>query len=165
MTPRRALPDTLKASRHALLAAADGLPREWWGERPGADEWSVLEVVAHLEGVDQHWLAQALAMRDNPGHLFVHFDDTAWKAAHEGVRWQPPEEVLAKIDASHRAVLSALAGMSEADLDRPGLHPRGIPYTVRDVFLRFPPHDEGHRRQIEEIRSALARSAGLQAGR
>jgi hypothetical protein len=94
-------------------------------------------------------------MRDKSGHMLVYFDDEAWKQEHANVRNVALVEVLARLKQSHEAVLRHLASMSAADLDAPGMHPRGIHYTVRDVFLRLPTHDENHTRQIEEIVASI----------
>jgi hypothetical protein len=126
----------LSASRVALLDAAADVTPETAVLRPAGGEWSVLEVPAHLVDVDYHWATQALAMRDNPQHMFVGFDDAAWKAEHAAIREVPLPQVIALLEESHASVLYHLASMSADDLAAPGLHPRGIRYTVRDVFLR-----------------------------
>jgi hypothetical protein len=96
-----------------------------------------------------------MAMRDTRDHMLVHFDDGAWKREHQNIREMPFSDVLASLQASHESVLRQVAAMTNDDLDAPGLHPRGIPYTVRDVFLRLPQHDENHTRQIEQILAAI----------
>ena len=149
------LTETLKASRGALLAAAYGVTHERAVMRPSEGEWSVLEVFAHFVDCDYHYALQALAMRDNPNHMLVHFDDVVWKAEHADIRDTPFANIVARLHESHESVLYHLASMSDDDLDSPGLHPRGIPYSVRQVFLRYPQHDENHTRQIQEILAAI----------
>jgi hypothetical protein len=145
----------LKTARRALLQPATGLTHEPAVTRPSGGEWCVLEVLAHFIDTDYHYAAEAQAMRNGPGHMLVHFDDDAWKQEHAGIRETPFEEILVSLAVSHDYVLTLLASMSKDDLDAPGLHPRGIPYTVRNVFLRWPQHDENHTRQIEEILAAI----------
>jgi uncharacterized damage-inducible protein DinB len=155
MTGADELGEMLRVSRQALLNAASGISPERAARRPADGEWSVLEVLAHLVDVDYHWATQALAMRDNPQHMFVGFDDDAWKNEHADIRETPLTVVLALLNESHASVLFHLASMGDADLNAPGLHPRAIPYTVRDVFLRYPAHDENHTRQIREILDSI----------
>lgn len=157
MASRQDLVQQLADSRKALLDEALTVPERLFAERPGENEWSVLEVVAHLIHVDYHWLAQAQSMRDNAGYLFVPFDDAKWKAEHSDIRQRPFQQVLKDVERSHTDVLSALSVMTEEELDRPGRHPRGTPYCVRSVFERYPPHDENHLAQIRVIRQALTR--------
>jgi uncharacterized damage-inducible protein DinB len=147
----------LRAARHTLLGRIEGLDDGLLRQRPSPDAWSVIEVVAHLAAVDLHWLGQALAMYQNPGHLFTHFDDAAWSAAHPHIRTAPVSEVVRATRASRAAVLAALSALDTEDLDRPGLHPRGIPYTVGDVFRRYLAHDQAHTGQIAEIVDGLTR--------
>lgn len=141
----------ISAARRELLTVALTCPPALVARRPTSDEWSVLEVVAHLIDVDYHYLGQALAARRNPGHAFQYFDDATWKAERPDILRIPLAEVLANLDRSHRTVLGALESISDAELDVSVQHPRGIPYTVRDVFLRFASHDANHAKQIEEI--------------
>jgi uncharacterized damage-inducible protein DinB len=151
MDNHQELVSTLRASREAFLTEALQVPVDLVTRRPTLDEWAVLEVVAHMTDVDYHWLEQALSMRDKPDHLFVPFDDGLWKANHPSILDTPWHEVIRAIEASHEKVLTSLIRMTDEELTRPGRHPRGIPYTVKDVFLRYPAHDENHTGQIREI--------------
>ena len=153
------LTESLTATRRALLLTTNALTHERAVIRPADGEWSVLEVLAHLIDCDYHYAAEALAMRDQRDHMLKHFDDEAWKAGHSDVRDTPLAGILAKLAASHAFVLRLLASMSDTDLDWPGLHPRGIPYSVRNVFLRWPQHEENHKRQITEILATIASEA------
>jgi hypothetical protein len=102
--------------------------------------------------VDDFYLGQALLLRDLPGAAFSYFDDEGWKVVHPSPDGFEFDDVLRRLDASHQRVLDATMQFSDEELTRPGVHPRGIPYTMRDVLLRFPAHDENHRRQIAAIR-------------
>ncbi|HLF78954.1 MAG TPA: DinB family protein, partial [Dehalococcoidia bacterium] len=105
--------------------------------------------------VDRFYLGEAIAMRDQDDHLFTYFDDEQWKRDHPDVRLTSLADVLLAMQISHAQVLKVLAAMSEVALSRPGRHPRGIPYAVRDVFLRLPAHDQNHELQIEAILALL----------
>src|SRR3954454_9411082 len=103
------LADILRASRRALLQAVFSASPDAALIRPVEGEWSVLEVLAHLVDTDLHYTEQALAMRADPGHVMLHFDDAAWKRDHADVRVTPLSEVLARLEQSHEAVLQHLA--------------------------------------------------------
>jgi hypothetical protein len=150
-----ALREMIRSAREDLLDRAVGLTDEALRMRPSEDEWSIIEVLAHLADVDRHWLAQALAIRDKPAHVFVHFDDARWRAEHAEVRREALTDIEQKMRAAHSAVLRTLAHLSVGDLSRAGKHPRGTPYTVRDVFLRYPAHDRNPAEQISSIRDSL----------
>jgi uncharacterized damage-inducible protein DinB len=151
------LAERIRESRRRLVEQIGVLTDEALRTRPDDREWSIVEVLAHLPDVDRHWLAQALAIRADPEHTFVHFDDERWKIEHPDVRSEPLDAVLQAMQAAHETVLATLAQLDGDDLGRTARHPRGIPYAVRDVFLRYPAHDENHANQIAGIRSRLSR--------
>jgi uncharacterized damage-inducible protein DinB len=149
------LADELARARADLIRASEGMAASQLRLRPHDEEWSIIEVLAHLIDVDRHWLGQALAIHQNPDHLFVHFDDHRWKRAHAHVRETPVAEVMRALEQSHRVVVGTLAGLDPADLARTGRHPRGEPYTVADVFRRYVAHDRAHTEQLASIRQRL----------
>jgi uncharacterized damage-inducible protein DinB len=149
------LADRLRDARADLLRQLDGLSPALLRQRPGDDTWSIIEVLAHLADVDYHWLGQAEAIRRDPSHLFLYFDDEQWKRDHPDVRFVPVPEVMHRLEQSHATVVHTLAGLTSAELQRAGRHPRGEPYTVREVFLRYPAHDQNHAAQIRAIRRQL----------
>ncbi len=146
----------LRAARKKLLAAAGSLSDDDLRHRPSDDGWSAIEILAHLIDVDRHWLREAQAIAADPTHVFTHFDDKRWKREHADVRERSASAVLTELAASHAKVLHAIATMTDEDLARTGVHPRGHAYAVSDVFERYVDHDEAHARQLHEIREALA---------
>ncbi|MGE0057589.1 MAG: DinB family protein [Dehalococcoidia bacterium] len=145
----------LSTARQRFLASVRDLSDAHSRIRPAGNEWSILEVLAHMIDVDDFYLGQAQLLRKQPGATFNYFDDDAWKRAHPLPNGFELEDVLMRLDASHQRVLIGARSMTDEELTRPGVHPRAIPYTVRDVFLRFPAHDQNHQRQIDEIRAQL----------
>jgi uncharacterized damage-inducible protein DinB len=141
----------IRASRRALMSAAEEASGERLVKRPSEGEWSVLEILAHLVDVDYHYLAQAQGIHKGPDYTFVRFDDDRWKAEHANVREEPFARLLGELETSHKTVLDALSRISDAELRRTGKRPDGSPLTVRDVFERMPAHDENHTKQIREI--------------
>jgi len=137
------------------MSAAEGASGERLVRRPSADEWSVLEVLAHLIDVDYHYLAQAEAIHRGRDHLFVRFDDARWKAEHGSIGAASLAKILGELEKSHGAVVEGLSRISDAELNRTGRRDDGTPYTVRQVFERFPRHDENHTRQIRDILAAV----------
>jgi uncharacterized damage-inducible protein DinB len=145
--------DALRAARQRLLESVRDLPADLVRRRPNDAEWSILEVLAHLVDVDYFYLGEALAMKDREDYLFRYFDDEDWKR-HPAVPEESIEDILKRLQESQQAVFQGLRAMTPHDLARPGRHPRGISYTVVQVFLRLPPHDAAHE---DQIKRALAR--------
>ncbi len=146
----------LRAARKKLLAAAGSLSDDDLRHRPSDDGWSAVEILAHLIDVDRHWLRQALAIAAGPAHVFEHFDDNRWKQENTGVRHHRPSVVHSQLQASHAEVIATIAALTDEELGRSGIHPRGHVYTVGDVFGRYDDHDEAHARQLHEICEMLA---------
>jgi uncharacterized damage-inducible protein DinB len=145
----------LSSARQRFLSSAASISEAVARRRPDDDEWSVIEVLAHMIDVDDYYLGQALLLRDQPRPAFNYFDDDTWKRRHPSPDGFELADVLRRLDASHKRVLTAASALTEEELARRGIHPRRIPYTVRDVLLRLPAHDDNHRRQIEDIRSRI----------
>ena len=157
MADAQQLANELRVARQRVLDAAAGLSDDDARARPADDEWSVIEVLAHLVDVDRHWLEQALLLRDVPGHVFVQFDDERWKQEHPDARQLSMSDVRTRLAESHEAVLLALRQITPEMLETRGLHPRGHPYRVKDVFRLYPDHDHNHAGQIRSIRTRLGR--------
>jgi uncharacterized damage-inducible protein DinB len=144
------LVDAIRQARSALTATIEGTGAErLTAARPG--EWSVTEVLAHLVNVDYYYLSEALATCAQSGRTFSYFDDAQWKAHHADVRMEPVTSLLARLRGSHAAVVAATAALPLDVLATPAVHPRGIPYTVRDILLRLPSHDANHADQVRAI--------------
>jgi len=146
----------LRSARRQLLREIAGVADETLRRRGTEAEWCIVEVLAHLVDVDRHWLAQALAIRDDPRHLFAHFDDAKWKAEHPDAQALPLRRLLSDLESSFRQVVETLKRLSAEELERAGRHPREVAYRVRDVFLRYPAHDRNHARQIRTILEAVS---------
>jgi len=144
----------LESGRRELLEACLGLSDAQIRQRPGAGEWSVLEVLAHLPDADHGWVqsVQRMLTEDNP--TLARFDDAAWKAAHADVNQWPVERVFAELRSAHQEALTQVVGLTEAGLTRPGVGARG-PVTVQELITRYAGHDVNHANQVREIRAAL----------
>jgi uncharacterized damage-inducible protein DinB len=147
----------IRDSRTRLLKSIEGMDEEATKQRPAAEEWSVIEVLAHMAAVDDSYLGQALAARESPGIVFKYFNDDGWKAAHPGPDDFALPRVLSDLRASHQRVIAEASALTAEELAHPCIHPRGIPYTVRDILARLPAHDANHQRQIEDLRGLLGR--------
>ena len=145
----------LASARAGLLAIADEITNGDLRRRPREDDWSAIEVLAHLVDVDRHWLGEAQAIAADPAPVFAHFDDERWKREHADVRDLGAASVRADLDASHAEVIAALSAMSDEELARTGVHPRGHAYAVSDVFARYVAHDAAHTRQLQAIHEPI----------
>ena len=144
----------LEAGRRELLEACLGLTDAAIRQRPSADDWSVLEVLAHLPDASRGWLESVERMRTEANPTLARFDAAARKTDHAEVNTWPDERVFADLREVHAATLAYVQGLSDGDLQRPAVGMRG-PVTVRELISRYAGHDTNHANQIREIRKAL----------
>lgn len=144
----------LEAGRRELLEACLGLSGDALRRRPSADDWSVLEVLAHLPDASRGWLHSVERMRKEDDPALARFDDAAWKATHVDVNAWPADRVFADLQAVHAETLACVLSLTDADLQRQGTGARG-PVSVRELISRYAGHDVNHANQIREIRQAL----------
>ncbi|MSQ11063.1 MAG: DinB family protein [Dehalococcoidia bacterium] len=154
MVPDINLLHRLEAGRRELLEACLGFTDAAIRQRPSADDWSVLEVLAHLPDASRGWLDSVERMRSEANPTLARFDDDAWKATHAGVNAWPAERVFAELQAVHAETLACVERLTDGDLLRPGLGARGL-VTVRELIGRYAGHDTNHANQVREIRKAL----------
>ncbi len=154
MTSDMELSRSIRTARGKLLALLDGAEEPSLHNAPLDEEWAVAEVLSHLVEVDYYYLSEALASCAYPGRRFTYFDDARWKDLHPDARREPGPSILERLGRSHSAVLAAVGAISQMELAIPVAHPRGIPYTVRDILMRLSTHDTNH---AEQIGTLLAR--------
>ena len=121
-------------------------------EAPG--KWCILEVVAHLadqELVNSYRL-RAIVAEDEP--LIQGYDQDRW-AAQLRYRDTDPEELLGELEVLRKRNLRLYRQLSEAELDRAGIHSERGRESARRLRALTAAHDLVHRSQIERIRKGL----------
>jgi uncharacterized damage-inducible protein DinB len=122
-------------------------------EEPG--KWSLVEILQHLADSELVWgyrLRKVLA-EDRPE--LTGYDQDLW-ATRLRYAASSREESLATFRALRLANLRLLAGASEADLDRVGIHNERGAESVRHMVRLYAGHDLLHRNQIARVRQAVA---------
>jgi len=162
MTCASHLLDDLRAAREELLAGCAGASDEAMRHRPRADHpepaegrrpepaegWAPIEVLAHIADVDRYYLSEARAIRDEPGRMFVHFDDDAWKRENADAIDRDPRDVRLAMAFAHDEVVRWARSLTPEELEIAGGHPRRGSITVSEVLERIPSHDRNHAAQI-----------------
>jgi uncharacterized damage-inducible protein DinB len=171
--PASAAGDGAAAYVRALLGLlGDRDPLEVWREQPGAIEeltrdlsdeqarlperegkWSIIQVVSHLADseVVYAYRARLTVAHDTPE--IQGYDQDLW-----ATRLHYLEESLADSVADLRAMrmrnLRFVRRLSNAELDRVGMHNERGPESVRMLVKLMAGHDLLHRAQIRRIRAA-----------
>lgn len=138
-----------------------GLPDGWTETSDVADGWRPRDVVGHLiTGEMTDWMARTRRILEHGTALpFDRFDRFAMLKRDEGV---PLETLVEQFGALRRANLNALQELvTEADLDRRGLHPSLGEVTLRQLLATWAVHDLDH---VSQIYAGLAGSRDADVG-
>lgn len=136
----------------ALDALLRDLPRAWATATEGANTWSPFDVIGHLiHGELTDWLPRAkLILEHGNTRPFEKFNRFAQLEASSG---KTLEQLLDEFAAVRRRNLDELRSLrlTDADLDRAGLHPELGPVTMRQLLATWVAHDLDHVMQIARV--------------
>jgi uncharacterized damage-inducible protein DinB len=175
----------LDTERSALRDAVELVPATLRNQSPGADRWSVAQVLQHLAGIENRiglgmtkWIADARAagtgpetetssvMNSIPLNLIA--DRSQRRNAPE--EFQPPSDAdaesawaaLGRSRATLRAAILAGDGLALSEVKQP--HPVLGPINLYQWALFVGSHETRHTGQIREIAEALNSSSNTAAG-
>lgn len=120
--------------------------------RPAPDKWSVQEVLAHLEDVEDFGMrdrVEVMLELDNP--RLPAFDQEA-RVAEMRYDRKDPRRTLASFARKRKKNLQWLRKIRPAQLRRRGLHEQVGEITVKELCNEWAFHDLGHLKQILEIK-------------
>lgn len=145
---------TPKLVRDLLVEAGDATRA-----RPAADEWSVLECIAHI--VDAELVAAAryrwILAHDEPD--IIGYDQDAWvDRLHTPV--EDAEELMATFEPLRQANLALWSRTSAEQRARVGIHRERGPESYGLVFTLIAGHDRFHLAQAERTLAAVERTRG-----
>jgi DinB superfamily len=151
----------LERTPELLRTLLTGLP-DSWTDTPDTDAgWRPRDVVGHLiTGERTDWMARARRIVEEGTSVpFDRFDRFAMLERDAGV---PLDELVARFAQLRAANLAALRELvSDADLDRRGLHPSLGEVTLRELLAAWAVHDLDH---IAQIHAGLAGSHDADVG-
>ena len=142
--------EVLERTPGALRALLEGLSPIWTSATEGPDTWSPYDVVGHLiHGERTDWMARVgIILKD--GGTFHTFDRFAQFRESEG---KSLAQLLDEFAAARQENLQKLRGLNltEADLDRTGIHPKFGTVTLRQLLSTWVAHDMDHVMQISRV--------------
>jgi hypothetical protein len=138
-----------------------GLPEAWTDTPDVADGWRPRDVVGHLiTGEQTDWMTRTRRiLEDGTSIPFDRFERFAMLERDAGVPLDDLVERLAKLRTANLAALGEL--VTDADLDRRGLHPSLGEVTLRQLLTTWAVHDLDH---IGQIYAGLAGSHDTEVG-
>lgn len=113
--------------RHRLADLVDGLGAGQWDAASRCEGWTVRDVIAHLVGVDQFWLASVgAALAGRPSRYLVGFDPVTVPAQLvAATQDQSASEVLAAFRAGIDALADAVGDLNAEQWEQPAETPAG----------------------------------------
>ena len=151
----------LERTPRVLDALLVGLPESWTDTADTADGWRPRDVVGHLiTGEQTDWIARTRRILEHgPSREFDRFDRFAMLERDKGVPLDALVRRFAELRAANLAALDEL--VTDADLDRRGLHPSLGEVTLRELLATWAVHDLNH---IGQIYAGLAGSHDADVG-
>jgi hypothetical protein len=147
--------DLLRRTPDVLRDLLVGLP-ESWTETPDVEGgWRPRDVVGHLiTGELTDWLARTERILEHgPSKAFDRFDRFAMLDRDDGI---PLDQLVAQFGALRADNLRRLEELvTEAELDRRGLHPSLGQVSLRELLATWAVHDLDH---VSQILAGLAGS-------
>ncbi len=140
---------TLEETHQNLVAIVGALSDQQIDYRPGAEEWSIREILAHL--VDDEMFVmrtrlERIIAEESPE--LTPYDEKHWYANRNKTR-DTRDELLADFDSQRRASLGILHMLRESDWERTGFQPEYGRFTAEEWIGHWVEHDKVHLRQIE----------------
>ncbi|HYN63253.1 MAG TPA: DinB family protein [Candidatus Limnocylindrales bacterium] len=138
----------LARTPEVLRALLIGLPEAWTDTRDVADGWRPRDVVGHLiTGEQTDWVTRTRRILDQGISLpFDRFERFAMLERDTDVPLDDLVERFAELRSANLAALGDL--ITDADLDRRGLHPSLGEVTLRELLATWAVHDLDHTGQI-----------------
>ena len=142
----------LSRTPRVLDALLRDLPDAWIRSTEGPGTWSAFDVAGHLiHGERTDWIPRVRRiLEQGESRAFDPFDRFAQQ---EASRNRAMNELLDDFAGLRAESLRALADMklTDADLDRRGLHPALGPVTLRQLLATWVAHDLDHLMQISRV--------------
>jgi DinB superfamily len=139
--------------RGALALVPDAAVR--W--RPGANRWSVHEIVCHCADSEMNGAARIRYLMAQKEPVIVGYDQDEWARVLD-YHALPLEPALHTIEAVRESTAVLLRRLPEAAWGREGKHSDSGRYTAHDWLRIYSDHLEKHSRQIERNLAAWQES-------
>ena len=151
----------LARTPEVLRALLIGLPEGWTDVPDVADGWRPRDVVGHLiTGEQTDWMTRTRRILEQGSSVpFDRFDRFAMLERDAGVPLDELVERFAALRSDNLVALRAL--VTDADLDRRGLHPSLGEVTLRELLATWAVHDLDH---VSQIYAGLAGSHDAEVG-
>ena len=127
-------------------------PREMWQFKPGADSWSVQEVLVHLTDIEANNYVRYRTVATKPGQIILGVDADTWAGAFDYQKQDVDEclELFRLLRASNARLLKSLP---DSAWSNPMQHTERGEITLEQLFELQTNHLNNHLNQIHTILS------------
>ena len=124
-------------------------------DRHAPDAWSARQIIHHLADSEAQSYARLRRLIAEPsGSLIQGYDEAAWAVSSVlGYEELPVEPSVEVFRAVRQSSLVLLRRLSDADLERQGVHSESGSYTLNDWLNIYTRHASDH---AEQMRAALS---------
>lgn len=142
----------LSRTPEVLNSLLKNLPEDWVKNNEGADTWSPYDVVGHMvHGERKDWTERMnIILSDAEDKTFQPFDRFAQLTESKGKSMEILLEDFAILRARNLLLLQE-ANITDADLDKKGIHPALGEVTLRQLLSTWVVHDLNHTAQITRV--------------
>ncbi len=146
----------------AIETLLGGLNEQWTHSNEGENTWSPFDIVGHLiHGEKTDWIPRMqLILSDQPDKTFTPFDRFAQLEASKGKTITQLLSEFKTLRHNNIALLKA-KNLSQADLNKKGIHPALGEVTLAQLLATWTAHDLGH---IAQMCRVMARQYKQEVG-
>lgn len=152
--------DILERTPDVLLTMLQNLDPQWTSSNEGGDSWSAYDIIGHLvHGELTDWMPRAeIILSDNADKNFASFDRFAQFEASQG---KTLHALLNEFKTLRHKNLEQLRAknLTDAQLNRIGLHPAFGEVTLEQLLATWVVHDLNHIAQISRVMAKQYREA------
>lgn len=121
--------------------------------KPSAQQFSALEQVCHLNDLEREAYAVRIEKLIHEEQPFLPDFDGAKIAMERDYQARQLDQMLDAFAESRRGNLHAIGRLTSADFEREGSLEGVGPITLRGLLLKMREHDEGHLRDLSNLRA------------
>lgn len=141
----------LKSTPAALSSLLSAYPPGDWHQRPGPDEWGLIEILCHLRDVDNEVHLPRLESFKGDGNPYIEaVDADSWAEVRQYAE-QDGKQALEEFLKFRMKLIEMLCALSAEDWDQPARHTMLGPTSLQELLRISSRHDRLHIAQIHKL--------------
>lgn len=154
--------ESIQTSLDQIIETVSGLSEETIRWNPSGEEWSIMQIISHLNEALPYWLGEIATVVRTPGSQWGRgLQDPARLAAVANTDQQSVADELKKLAQVKADVQSQLSGLSADTLAQESPHRNFAKFGNKPVFFIadhfIDEHAAGHYNQIQRNLSKIAK--------